>query len=91
MIPITIEQAKAYCIQKIENTISYYYDMGYTLKIKDIDDLHDCTIEDIELDSLYYALNALLPQVFDDCANYLDDEYDYWDGNAEYYRNVFGH
>ena len=87
MIPITIEQAKAYCINKLQDNIEYYDE--FIIKIEDIDDLHDYTIEDVELDSLYYALNALLPQVFDDCADYVDDAYDYWDGNAEYRRNVF--
>ena len=48
------------------------------------------TIETIELDSLYYTMYSLLPLVLDDCIEYLDDAYDYWDGEAEYRRNVFG-
>lgn len=90
MIPITTEQLKAYCIVEIEDYLEY---IGgeYTLTIDDVDDLHDATIETIELDSLYYTMYSLLPQVLDDCIEYLDDAQDYWDGEAEYRRNVFGH
>ena len=50
----------------------------YILELHDVDDLHDCTIESIETDRLYYALNSILPVVFDDCANFVDSEQDYY-------------
>ena len=90
MIQITPYMTKQFCLAQLEDLIEY---IGgeYELTIKDIGDLHDYTIESIELDSVYYAMNAQLPLVFDDCIAYLDDAYDYWDGEAEYRRVVFGH
>lgn len=88
MIPITVEQVEAYC--KFE-LLNYIQSVGgeYKLKVEDLGDLHDFTIESIECERLYYAMLSMLPCVLEECSLFVEDEQDYWDGNAEYYRNVF--
>ena len=88
MINILPEYVKAYCIREIDDSIEW---IGgeYVLEIDDVDDLHDCTIESIEVDAVYYAMYSLLPVVLDDCIDYANDAQDDWDPWREYYRNVF--
>ncbi len=90
MIPITQEQALAYCKKELDETIEW---IGgeYTISIDDIYDLHDHTIESIDIDALYYTLLSLLPQIVDECSVYVDEAQEYVDDWGEYYRVVFGH
>jgi hypothetical protein len=79
MIQIKPEYLKPYIINKLENALQDAYEREYTLTIEDIDDLHDYTIEDCEIDELYYALNSTLPLVLDECISYIEDAQDTYD------------
>lgn len=58
------------------------YERELNLTIEDVDDLHDWTIEseDIcQIDAVYYALCAMLPVVYDEVVDYVDEMKDYED------------
>jgi len=57
-------------------------DMEYNVSIDDVDDLNDFLIEseDIcQIDAVYYALYAMLPVVFDEVVDYINEALDYDD------------
>ena len=58
------------------------YERELNLTIEDVDDLHDWTIEseDIcQIDAVYYTLCAMLPSVYDEVVDYVDEMKDYED------------
>lgn len=90
MITIPIPYAKTYIINLIQEQIERTQG-EYTIDIEDVDDLHDWTIESQDIcqtDRVYDALCSTLPVILVDAQEYLDEAQDYWDGWAEYYRNI---
>ena len=83
MINMNQTFVKAYVTGLVEDKMQDAYEMDYNLTIEDVDDLHDWTIEsqDIcQIDRVYDALYAMLPVIFEDVIEYIEEaeDYDEW-------------
>lgn len=88
MINIKTEYLKKYCINKLQDALETVAG-EYKIKIENIDDLHDYTIETCPIDSVYYAMYSMLPLILEECINYIDDEQDYYDSWREHCDSDF--
>lgn len=79
MIQINEKYVAEYVKGILEEKIIDSYDREIEIKIDDVDDLHDWTIESesiCQIDRVYDALCALLPVIIDDVVEVLDDAYE---------------
>ena len=66
----------------VDEKLQDAYDMEYGISVDSVDELNDLLIEseDIcQIDAVYYALYAMLPSVYDEVVDYLDEALDYDD------------
>lgn len=76
MIKMNPQHVAQYLKNLIDERVIDAYERELTINIEDIDELHDWTIEseDIcQIDAVYYALCAILPVVFDEVIDYIDE------------------
>lgn len=89
MLKITTESVIKFICNALE------WDMGdeYFSNIEELEDLHDYVINlsfkgicIADIDLLYYHINAMLPIIFDDVIEYIEDSRDYGEVMAEQWR-----
>lgn len=79
MIKMNPNYVSVYVKNLVDSQLQNEYVMEYGISVEDVDDLHDLTIEseDIcQIDRVYDALCAMLPIVFDNVVEYIEDAMD---------------
>lgn len=82
MINMNEKYVTEYLKGLVDEKLQDAYERELTINIEDVDELNDLLIEseDIcQIDAVYYALYAMLPSVYDEVVDYLDEALDYDD------------